>query len=213
MLVLSACSADEPTPAPAPNQPTVTKPTASATATATAPAEADSEPADGEPTSTARPSRAPDPTAPATVKPVQRSGKPATRVSAKTRAFDETVRYADDVTLRVTKVATGTTGGKGPGANAGEPKASFTLSLRNGSDRRLDASQVVVALSYGTSKPKLARPVYDETTADFGITLAPGGSATAVYAFSVSNKDLSALRLSVDLDATHGVAIFQGSAR
>jgi len=214
-----ACSGDQP--APTPDQTSV-QPSAAATAptsgTSTEPAspsadESDPGP-DTKPSSVKSASPAPDPTAPSTVTPAQRSKTVKTRISANAGTFRKGVRWSDGLRLDVVAIVQSTQGGRGRGSQPGSPQTTFALELTNGSSKTVDARQVVVTTTYATgSTSRIAPPVYGTSTQDFGVRLKPTTNATAKYAFSIPKKRLGAITVTVDLDATHELARFTGSAR
>lgn len=153
----------------------------------------------------------PDPTAPATVPPVERSDQPrGPRASSPPAAVDEGVRFDDGVRVRVTGTTAGEVVGDGPGVIAG-PVTTFAVSLINGSPTRVDLGAVVVTLVYD-EPGRLARPSYGVPTQDFAGVAAPGSTRRASYAFAVSDDQLSSYTLYVDLDAQHAPAVFTGPA-
>ena len=161
---------------------------------------------------TTKQSRVPDPLAPASIKPVIRDGKrPSPRIRATTQPFKDAVEYPDGVRLRVTDVRQGRVTDKGPGVVRG-PVTSFDLELSNGSDASLDLTQVVATAVYGSPR-RLSSPVYLEEGQDFRGVVKPGGTAKAVYGFSIPEADLGKVTLLLDFDATHSAAKFAGAAR
>ncbi|SDR76100.1 hypothetical protein SAMN04488543_0362 [Friedmanniella luteola] len=135
----------------------------------------------------------------------------AERLAAVQGDLDADLRWSDGLRLEVRDVENAVLEAKGPGAVNG-PVTSFTLRLTNGSEVPVDATQVVATLTYGRSDRRLATPVYDDEAADFGTRIAPGRSADARYSFSVPRSGRSAVALTVDLDARHGLATFEGDA-
>jgi len=151
------------------------------------------------------------PLAPSTVKPVIRDGaRPHPSISADPEPFDRPVTYPDGVRLAVTGIDQGRVSGQGPGVLAG-PKTTFHLRFTNGSGRAISLDQVVPTAEFG-SPARLARPVYDDRTQDFGTTVRPGATATATYAFSIPEADLSHVVIHLDFDGRHVAATFRGSA-
>ena len=151
------------------------------------------------------------PLAPPSVKPVIRDGvRPHPSISAKPQPFDRPVTYPDGVKLAVTGIHQGRVSGQGPGVVAG-PKTTFDLRFTNGSDRAISLDQVVPTAEFG-SPSRLARPVYDDRTQDFGTTVKPGATATATYAFSIPKDELSHVVIHLDFDGRHVAATFRGSA-
>ncbi len=151
------------------------------------------------------------PLAPATRTPVIRDGvRPHPTISADPEPFDRPVTYPDGVKLAVTGIDQGRVSGQGPGVVAG-PKTTFHLRFTNGSDRAVSLDQVVPTAGFG-SPARLARPVYDDRTQDFGTTVKPGATATATYAFSIPPGELSHVVIHLDFDGRHVAATFRGSA-
>ncbi len=160
-------------------------------------------------TRSADPSKSP--LAPATVTPVIRDGaRPHPTISADPEPFDRPVTYPDGVRFAVTGIDQGRVTGQGPGVVAG-PKTTFHLRFTNGSDRAISLDQVVPTAEFG-SPARLARPVYDDRTQDFGTTVKPGATATATYAFSIPQDELSHVTIHLDFDGRHVAATFRGSA-
>jgi ABC-type transport system substrate-binding protein len=154
-----------------------------------------------------------DPEAPATYRPVVRNGKPARHtVSVGAGRFTPTTpaTYADGVKLTVDSVTRTVERGQGPGVFPGRPQTAFSLTLHNGSPQAVDASQVVVTVTYGV-RPRLAQLVYtNELAADFAGMVAPGGTAKATYVFSLPPGQAKTARMIVDLDSVHVPANFTG---
>jgi len=219
MLALSlstACSGDQP--AQTPPDRTSVQPSVAATAPASETAspsagESDSGP-DTKPPSVKSSSPPPDPTAAPTVTPAQRSKTVKNRIPAKAGTFREGVRWSDGLRLDVVAIVSSTQSGRGRGSQPGSPQTTFALELTNGSDKTVDARSVVVTTTYvAGSTSRIAPPVYGTSTQDFGVRLKPTTNATAKYAFSIPKKRLGAVTVTVDLDATHDLARFTGSAR
>ena len=116
--------------------------------------------------------------------------------------------------MKVDKVTSGVETGQGPGVFTGREFAVFTVTVKNGTAKPIDAQQVVLTSTYGT-RGLVAERVYapDARAADFGGQLAPGATATARYAFAIPAKQLGDVRLVVDFDGTHTSAQFDGDAR
>ena len=194
-----------------------------APADAAAPSTTVSAAASPSPTASASPSPSPSPTAvgptpapaPSVIAKVSRPGQPGRpTVTAAPAPFASAVKYADGIALTVDAVDSGVETGQGPGVFAGREFAVFTVTLRNGTTKPLDAQQVVVTATYG-SKDLLAERVYanDTRAVDFGGSIAPGATATARYAFAVPKSQLRDARLVVDFDGAHTSAQFDGDAR
>lgn len=184
----------------------VSTPTQQPAVQAAAPAAADK----GEPTSTATATRPAAPPAPAKIVPVVRDGAtPAAVLSAAPARADAAVTYADGVSARLATVSTSTVQGRGPGVLAGAPVTLVTVEVRNGSPRPLDLTRVVVSGRYG-SPARLANVTYVPQSRDFSGPLAPGASATAVYALTFPSGLGRGDSLVVDLDAGHAPAVFLG---
>lgn len=134
----------------------------------------------------------------------------APAVSAKPAPTTGTVSYSDGVALKIDKVTFAAETAKGPGSFPGREYARITLTLKNGSAHAIDLGTVVPTLldKSGASLPK----VYAEEAkvGDFFGTLAPGKSATAVYAFAVPASSRADVTLVVDFDALHSSAVFRG---
>ncbi|MCC3272962.1 hypothetical protein MUK71_05140 [Arthrobacter zhangbolii] len=129
------------------------------------------------------------------------------RVPADRAAFDSVVRYADGVTVETTDFSIGTVDGEGSGVVAGAPYVVFTVSIRNGSLTDLDLSAVVPTLQQGAVA---GAPLYEGMdVADFSGVVAPGGTATARYAFQLPGEGSEAA-LYLDLDGVHAPAVFSG---
>ena len=126
---------------------------------------------------------------------------------------DRPAKYADGVTLAVTKVGAATEPTiQGPGMFPGRKLVIIDLALTNGSGQRLDLNSVVVTLAYG--KPaKIAQPTYNTTgLSDFNGTVAAGKRTTARYAFAVPESQRSSLTAVVDLSSSRYPAVLTGSA-
>ena len=160
---------------------------------------------------TVDPTPSTSPLAPSTIKPVVRNGvRPHPSISASPAPFDQSVVYPDGVKLTVTDIHQGRVTGQGPGVVKG-PKTTFDLRFTNGSDEAVSLDQVVPTATFG--KPaRLAAPVYDARTQDFGTTVRPGGSATATYAFSIPASELGDVTIHLDFDGRHYAASFHGDA-
>lgn len=187
--------------------------TSSAPATAPTTAGTANKAADkGEPTSNAPATRPTDPKAPATIVAVVRDGaKPAGVLRAAAAPATAPITYADGVSVRLASAAPATVQGRGPGVMSGAPATLATLEVRNGSARPLDLTRVVVSGRYG-SPARLAAVTYVPQSADFSGPLAPGASATAVYAVTYPSGLRRGDSLVVDLDAGHAPAVFLGPA-
>lgn len=142
---------------------------------------------------------------------VIRQGVPesARTVQASQADFAQPAQWSDGASVRVVGAAQGVTQGSGPGARAGQPQTVFTVELTNGTDAPLDLTGVVVQATYGSGTQ--ASPLYDEATVDFGGVLAPGTTATGVYAFTIPAGELGAVSLSVDVDGYRFPAVFSGA--
>lgn len=158
------------------------------------------------------PSGAKSPKAPKTISQVSRNGKPANpTVSAPPATFHSTVKYPDGLTFQVTGIHQGKVTGQGRGVIKG-PKTTFDLRFVNGSGKSVDLTEVVPTAVFG-SPVRIARPVDDSHTRDFGVVVAPGKSATATYAFSIPTDELSDVTMYFDFDGHHYPATFRGSAK
>lgn len=120
------------------------------------------------------------------------------------------MRYPDGVTLRITSIRQGHTSGQGPGIITG-PVTTFHLLFANNSGRTINLDQVVPTATFG--KPaRIARPVYDQKTQDFGTAVKPGATERATYAFSIPVSELSDVTIYMDFDGRHVAAQFHGEA-
>lgn len=142
---------------------------------------------------------------------VAREGVPASArtVEAAPAAFTAPAEWSDGASVRVVEARQQVSGGRGPGALAGQPQTVFTLEVTNGSTATLDLNGVVVQATYGAETTQ-ASPLYDATTVDFGGALEPGAKAEAVYSFAVPADQLGDVRLSVDVDGSRFPAVFTG---
>jgi hypothetical protein len=143
---------------------------------------------------------------------VAREGVPASArtVAATPAAFTAPAEWADGASVRVTEARQQVSGGTGPGALAGQPQTVFTLEITNGSTAPLDLNAVVVQATYGATATQ-ASPLYDAGTVDFGGTLEPGATATAVHSFAIPADQLGEVSLSVDVDGLRFPAVFTGA--
>ncbi|MBN1091566.1 hypothetical protein JKP75_02620 [Blastococcus sp. TML/M2B] len=142
---------------------------------------------------------------------VIRQGVPesARTVQAAPADFARPAQWSDGASVRVVGATQGVTRGSGPGARAGQPQTVFTVELTNGSGAPLDLNAVVVQATYGPGTQ--ASPLYDGDTVDLGGVLAPGATATGVYAFAIPEGELGAVSLSVDVDGYRFPAVFAGA--
>jgi hypothetical protein len=159
-------------------------------------------------------SRRPAPTLPAVV-PAKVSrpgtvGKPS--ISAAPEPLNHEVTYIDGVAVRIIGITQGVTDGSGPGALPGRPRTQFTVSLRNRSNAAINLDRVVVTVTYGAAHSQ-ALAIYDDRVRDFSGTVAPAGTAQAVYAFSIATDQLTDVVMTVDFDGMHTSATFTGSAK
>jgi hypothetical protein len=156
------------------------------------------------------------PPSPATEQPaasvVAREGVPGSARTVAVAAVDFTTpaAWADGASVRVTDARQQVTSGQGPGERAGQPQTVFALELTNGSGAPLDLNAVIVQAVYGGDKSQ-ASPVYDAETVDFAGTLEPGGTATAIYSFSIPADQVGDVGLSVDVDGYRFPAVFSGA--
>lgn len=185
-------------------------PSGSSTAASSAPsassASPSASPTGGGPTPTPGPSVIPK---------VSRPGQPSKpTITAGPATFSRSVSYSDGITVKVDKVTAGVETGQGPGVFAGREFAVFTVTIKNGTTKPIDAQQVVLTSTYG-ARGLVAERVYaaDAGAVDFGGGLAPGASATARYAFAIPKDQLGDVRLVVDFDGAHTSAEFDGDAR
>ncbi|MCW2684019.1 MAG: hypothetical protein JWP33_1932 [Blastococcus sp.] len=181
-----------------------------ATASAAPTAPAGVSPAEGaDPTTTVPPEPATEQAA-ATV--VARDGVPAAArtITAAAADFAAPAQWSDGASLRVTGTRQQITTGEGPGSRVGQPQTVFVLELSNGSSRSLDLGSVVAQAVYGADRVQ-ASPLYDAETVDLSGTLAPRGTATAVYSFAIPEDQLGDVVLSVDVDGYRFPAVFTGA--
>lgn len=156
--------------------------------------------------------RAADPTAAATPAPVKRNGKPAkTTVPGVSGGLKAKTNYKDGLALQVTDVAHSVNTETGPGVLQGEQLTTFTLTVTNNTAAPVDLSGVVLEAAYGAPK-RVASPVYTADSRDLSGSLEPGKSASAGYSFAIPADSRGAVRLTVDLDGVHGLAVLTGSA-
>ena len=123
--------------------------------------------------------------------------------------FGGPAEWADGATVRVTDARQQLTSGNGPGALSGQPQTVFVLELTNGSEEPLVLDSVVVQAVYGDGSTQ-ATPLYDDETVDFGGTLGPGETATAVYSFAIPEDQTGDVTLSVDVNGYRFPAAFTG---
>lgn len=153
----------------------------------------------------------PQPAAAATPTPVRRPEATATsRLPGVAAAFGKPATFADKVSVTISKIAKSTSAGQGPGAVQGAPVLTFTIEVTNGSSADLTLSNVVVDTAAGAPL-KTAMRLYEPTDQDFSGTLPARGTAKATSSFVVPVADRAAVRVTVDLDATHGLATFTGA--
>jgi len=162
-------------------------------------------------------SRPADPEAATAMAPVTRGGKAPlviTKASAQgSMSAGGDVTYSDGVTIRIDDVRNGVEQGQGPGVFHGRPYTVLTLVVLNGSPAAVDLNQVVVTATYGSPAIE-ASPVYEDPQAqDFSGVAAPGGSASAMYAFAIPPSGRGSAALQVDFDAAHDPAVFSGGLR
>jgi hypothetical protein len=152
------------------------------------------------------------PLAPPKIKQVSRDGKPADpTISAPPAPFSKPVKYPDGLVFAVTSIHQGKVAGHGRGVITG-PQTTFDLSFTNGSSKPIDLTSVVPTAEFG-SPARIARPVDGAHTRDFGVVVAPGHKATAVYAFSIPTSHLSDVTVYLDFDGHHFAATFHGSVK
>jgi hypothetical protein len=134
--------------------------------------------------------------------------RPHPSISADAKPFTKPITYPDGVKLSVTSIKQGRVKDQGPGVIAG-PLTTFRLRFTNGSDRPINLDQVVPTTEFG-KPPRVARPVYDDSTQDFATEVRPGRSVTATYAFSIPVAELSHVSVHLDFDGRHFAATFRG---
>src|SRR6266700_1585350 len=76
----------------------------------------------------------------------------------------------------------------------------------------INLDRVVVTVTYGTAHSQ-AVAIYDDGVRDFSGTVAPAGTAQAVYAFSIATDQLTDVVMTVDFDGLHTSATLTGSAK
>jgi hypothetical protein len=142
--------------------------------------------------------------------PVQRNGSvPTPHILARTEPFTRQVRYPDHITVGILGVHQSVSHGHGPGEMAGRPVTTMRIRFGNFSQRRVDLTQVVVTVIYG-SEGRIASPVYQNAEQDFHSMVRPGHTAVATYAFSVPKSELGHVVMKVDFDGLHAAATFAG---
>jgi len=159
--------------------------------------------------------RAKDPLAPKVAKQVMRDGKtvhPTVKVKGRAKAFTQSVKYTDGVTVKITKMTQGKITGRGPGVFPGRAVTHFYVTVTNGTRKPLSLSAVVVTVTYG-SPARLAPTVYDKASIDFSGAIKPGKSGHAVYGYSVPAANLGHVTMTVDLDGVHQLAVFSGKVK
>lgn len=147
-----------------------------------------------------------------TATPAGRSTSSSSRSPATAGTLTRAAKWADGVTVKVVGTHTGKTTGVGAGTEVGKPIVTFTMRLSNDSSATIDASEVVVGATVGTTS-QTATPVYDDSVRDFSGQLKPGQTVTARYTFSIQNPKNARVVLTVDLDAAHDVATLRGSVQ
>lgn len=134
------------------------------------------------------------------------------RIEADVDAKTNHVDYADGVSIVLGSSERGTVQSEGPGYFTGAPYRVFEISVDNKSAGDLDLSSVFVTLSLG-KKHHVALPLYGEVEAfDFNGVLPKGEKATSSYAFIIPAGSKTG-RLSIDLDASHAVAVLDTKVR
>lgn len=112
------------------------------------------------------------------------------------------------VTLAVVRTTSGTVTGAGPGVVNGQAQVAFTLKFTNSSSKPFDVDTVEVNAWYGTTK----KPASPDSTATkpFHGALAPGSSATAVYAFAIPSTARDHVGLSAWYQQGGPTVVFEG---
>jgi hypothetical protein len=170
---------------------------------------------DPTPTVTSKSPRAPDPIA-AEYTPVQRNGAvPTPHIKAQREPFDKPVAYPDRVSLVISSIRQGVTGGSGPGSLPGRPMTTMKIRFTNDSAKPIDLNAVVVTVTYGAAggTRRVAPPVYEDDSTDFFDTLMHGESKVATYSFSIPTGSLENVTMYVDFDGVHAAATFGGSVK
>lgn len=164
------------------------------------------------PTASTGPSTTPTPTSSNQPVPkVQRSGQPtAPKTSAEPAEVDETVRYADGITLSIRSISFAKEKSEGPGSFPGQEYAVLTLALRNGSSKTLGMDTVVVTVLDRAGQPVAPVAVPEARVQDFAGKLKAGASTRARYAFAVPESSRSMVTVIVDFDGVHTSAVFRG---
>jgi hypothetical protein len=142
---------------------------------------------------------------------VTRPGADAPTQTAKPAKPTSPVTYPDGVAVKITGVSFGEETSKGPGAFPGREYARLTLELSNASKKAIDLGTSVLTVLDSEGNPVAPVYAYEADVHDFAGTLAPGKTASAVYAFAVPDSSRSKITLVVDFDAEHTSAVFRGA--
>jgi hypothetical protein len=124
-------------------------------------------------------------------------------------ALDAEAQAGTGVTASVTSIESFTSEASGPGNLAG-PALRVTVRLTNGTAADLGLDPVSVNLVYGTGNEPAA-PLDDSTQRRFAGSLAPAGSASGVYVFSVPAGGQDPVTVQVGYAAGAPVMVFRGS--
>ena len=119
-------------------------------------------------------------------------------------------RFGTGITATVVKAIRVTAIARLAGEVSG-PAVAVTLSVRNGSSRPSDLSQVVVTVADHAGLP--ASPIGDNGSDPLVGTLAVGKSASGVYVFSLPAKTSNPLTISVMFSTTAPVVLFVGDPK
>ena len=207
LVLMGGCTRDPGTPGPgSPDVPAAPSPGPTTSASPT-PSPRRSAPARPRPYVT----QGPGPSSTAT--PAGRSTTSSSRSPATEGTLTRAAQWADGVTVKVVSTKVGKTTGVGAGTEVGRPIVTFTMRLSNESSATINASEVVVGATYGTTPKETAQPVYDDSVRDFSGQLKPNHTATARYTFEIRSPKTARVVLTVDLDAAHDVATLRGSVQ
>lgn len=99
---------------------------------------------------------------------------------------------------------------RGVGEIAG-PALRFTLTVTNDTDKELSLASALVNVTFGTDETP-AGELSGPGTAAFPGSVAPGGTAEAVYVFSVPADSRDDVRIYFNLEAETPIAAFAGKA-
>jgi hypothetical protein len=157
-------------------------------------------PAGAAPGTGADPTAAPDAAAPTND---PRFGEPV----ADSVARDEEAEFGDGVTATLAGVAPFTAAGAGVGEVAG-PAVRVTLSVTNGSSAPVSLDTTTVNAYYGPDATPASPLTSDGSSAPFSGSLAPGATATGVYAFGIAEGAGDALVVTLGRGAGSALVVF-----